>query len=525
MKRSRHFARRSALAAAVMATAVWGGAVQAACDEGQYGGTLNVASPLPLVTLDQMMITQEPTAPRHAVYEQLVALDANLVPQPALATSWEISNDLLTWTFTLREGVTFHNGDPLTADDVVASWERFQQVGSRNFELSDVESVEAIDAGTVAVHLSKPYGALLESIAAMSGSWAIMPASIAQELGTERADRVEHVVGSGPYMVHEIIPEVSTTLRRFDAYTMHEGEASYNAGPRCAYFDEINVINIVDHSTRVSALLAGQVDLILQVPGDEAQRLIDDPNVNIVSTAPGNRVYFKFNVANRVFADYPLLRDAIRAGIDTEEMMWGFGPDEYWRANNTPRFQEPQWPWVDQSHHFPVDMELAKQLVEESGYQGEEIVFLVVPGGATGPEMAPAMDQYMRDLGLNVRMENLDSATFGTVRRDLNAWDIKGAGGGSLVGLAYLDSSGVDRNGEPWPGIPDGWYELLEQAVNLEDQDERAAVASAFYDLHAEFNNEMWMGDVFVIMGARSDLRNIAENDSTAAFWNVWREQ
>lgn len=500
------------------------GAAQAAC-EGEFGGTLTIAGPLPLVTLDQMMITQEPTAPRHAVYEQLVALDANLAPQPALAESWEVSEDGLTWTFKLRDGVTFHNGETLDSEDVVASWERFEEVGARNFELDAVDRVEAVDDLRVAVHLSEPYGALLESISAMSGSWAIMPASIARDLGTTRADSVEQVVGTGPYMVDEIVPETRTTLRRFEDYVSPEGEASYNAGERCAYFDAVEIVAITEPSTRVSALLSGEVDMALQVPGDQADRLTANDGTQIIPTSPGSRVYLKFNVAQRAFAEYPLLRDAMRAGLDSEELMWGFGPDDYWRVNNTPRFQDPQWPWVDQSHHYPQDIERARELVEESGYQGEEIVYLVVPGGAYGHEMAPALDQYMRDIGLNVRMENLDGATFGSVRQDLSAWDIKGAGGGSLVGLRYLSSSGVDRNGDNWPNLPEGWEDVLDRTVNAETREARAEAAEEFYELQAEFNNELWIGDVFFIVGAQDNLRNIASDDSTAAFWNVWRDE
>ncbi|MFN3822915.1 MAG: ABC transporter substrate-binding protein [Pseudorhodobacter sp.] len=509
---------------AILGAMAFAGAAQAECD-GKFGGTLTVAGPLPLITLDHMMITNEPTPPRSAVYEQLVALDSNLVSQPALATSWETSEDGLTWTFKLREGVTFHNGKPLVAEDVVASWERYKEVGSRRFELASVDRVEAVDDGTVAIHLTKRYGALLESISAMSGGWSIMPAEIARELGTTRADLAEQVVGTGPYMVHEIVPEVRTTLRRFDGYTRMEGEPSFNAGPRCAYFDEVTYVHIADPSTRVSALLAGEVDFAVQVPGDEAARLIAAPNTQVIPTRPGNRVYYKFNVAQGVFADYPLLRDAVRAGLDTEELMAGFGPSDYWRVNNTPRFQEPQWPWVDQSHHYPKDMDLAKKLVAESGYKNEEIRFLVVPGGATGWEKAPAMDQYLRDLGLNVRMENLDGATFGTLRRDLSAWELKGAGGGSLVGLRYLDSSGVDRNGNPWPNLPEGWTEVLDRAINADSEEGRAAAAAEFYELQAKFNNEMWTGDVFVIMAANTNLRNIASDDSNGSFWNVWRDE
>ena len=171
------------------------GAANANC-EGEYGGTLTIAGPTPLITLDHMMITSEPTAPRSAVYEQLIALDSSLVPRPALATSWETSEDGLTWTFTLREGVRFHNGRTMVAEDVVASWERYKEVGASRFVLASVDRVEAINDSTVAVHLTSRYGALLESIAAMAGGLGIMPAEIARELGTTRADLPEQVVGT-----------------------------------------------------------------------------------------------------------------------------------------------------------------------------------------------------------------------------------------------------------------------------------------------------------------------------------------
>jgi peptide/nickel transport system substrate-binding protein len=475
-----------------------------------------------VIQLDASVLTTEPTPPRLAIFESLYSLDSGNIPQPALATSAEVSDDGLTWTFQLRPGVKFHNGQDFTSADVVASYERFLNVGRMAPLFVNNGQAEFVATGplTVEARLTEPYGAFLEAVAAMSGSFVIFPADIASANVDNTDLALADHVGTGPYMVRDFIPDNRAELVRFDDYTQHDGEASYLAGPREAYFDEIIIRHIPDNGARVAALLSGEVDLIFPLPADDVARVSADPNVDFTVTTPGARIYIKFNPTKAPFND-PLVREAVRTAVDADELMIGFGDPQFTNVDFTPRYQEGQGLWVDQSHLYPNDLEAGRALLEQSSYGGETVTMLAGSDRVDFP-MAVALQQLLQRLGMAVEMRVVDGATFGAVRRDVTAWDIKPSGGGSLVGVTYLDSSGIDRTNTPWPGIPDSWYEALDAVKNTSTIEERRAAASVVYDIHAEMNYEMWIGSVYLIAGHRSDLRNVPPMD-TLPFWNIWR--
>lgn len=488
----------------------------------QRGGTLTIAFQRDVLQLDASVLTTEPTPVRLAIFETLFALDAGNIPQPALATSAAVSSDGLTWTFQLRPGVKFHNGQDFTSADVVASYARFLNVGRMAPLFKNNGSAEFVATGplTVEARLTEPYGAFLEAVAAMSGSFIMLPAAIATANVENKDLTIAEIVGTGPYKVKEFIPDNRTVLERFDDYVKHEGEASYLAGPREAYFDEIVVLHIPDNGARVAALLAGEVDMIFPLPADDTVRVDADPNVEYTVTTPGARVYVKFNPTKAPFND-PLIREAVRTAIDPEQMIIGFGDPKFLNNDFTPRYQEGQGLWVDQSKYYPNDLEAGKALMARSTYAGETVILLTGSDRVDFP-MSITLQQTLQKLGMKVEMRVVDGATFGAVRRDITAWDIKPSGGGSLVGVTYLDSSGIDRNNNPWPGVPDSWYAALDAVKNTSTLEERKAAASVVYDIHAEMNYEMWIASAYLIGAHKSDLRNVPPMD-TLPFWNIWR--
>lgn len=499
-----------------------GGADAPADGEPQRGGTLTIAFQRDVLQLDASVLTTEPTPPRLAIFETLFALDAGNIPQPALATSAEVSSDGLTWTFQLRPGVKFHDGQEFTSADVVASYARFLNVGRMAPLFKNNGNAEFVATGplTVEARLTEPYGAFLEAVAAMSGSFIMLPAAIA----TANVDNSElttpELIGTGPYKVEEFIPDNRSVLVRYDDYVKHEGEASYLAGAREAYFDEIVILHIPDNGARVAALLAGEVDMIFPLPADDTVRVAADPNVDYTVTTPGARVYVKFNPTKAPFND-PLIREAVRTAIDPDQMMIGFGDPEFVNVDFTPRYQEGQGLWVDQSKYYPNDLDAAKELLTQSTYDGETVILLTGSDRVDFP-MSITLQQTLQRLGMNVEMRVVDGATFGAVRQDVTEWDIKPSGGGSLVGVTYLDSSGIDRTNTPWPGVPDSWYAALDAVKNTSTLEERKAAASVVYDLHAEMNYEMWIGSAYLIGAYKSDIRNVPPMD-TLPFWNIWR--
>ena len=501
-----------------------GGFVFAAGAAEEEPDVLTVAYPQDVATFDIMTTTAPPNEVRHMVFEPLFAPDAGLQPQPHLVDDWEVSADDLTWTFTLRDDITFHDGTQMTAADVEASFERYRQVGARAWEYERVDEVVATGDLTFEFRLSSPFGALLETLAPTSGVFAIYPEWVIDEIGTDDLVDMEHIVGSGPYTVEEIVPEERVVLRRFDDYSQPGGEPSFLAGNRNAPIETIEVVVIEDDATRVAALEAGDVDLIQAVPLDDASRVEANPNTDITVSSPGYRVYYKFNVTRPPFDD-PLMREAVRTAIDAEALMMAIGDPDYWRVNHTMRYQEEQWMWSDVAwdYYDGPDLERARELVEQSDYDGEEVRFLSSPGRALEFRTVIPMQEVLQDIGINTRIFSVDAATFSQVRAQLDDWEIKHAGGGSMVGLAYLDSSAQDRTGEFWPNVTDEWHELMEQVVVDTDQASREAAVERLHELHAETNNELWLGDVFELAGSRENVTNVPDWFKLV-LWNIEKQ-
>lgn len=489
----------------------------------RHGGTLTVAYSTDPVTMDTMVNISPPREVRSLVFEPLVDFDASFTPRPTLAASWETSADGLTWTFYLREDVVFHDGAPMTSADVVASFERLKRVGQRATEFRVVQSAEAVDDYTVNFNLSEPWAAFTESLSMPGGGLTVYPAWVVEKWGDNTL--TSDFIGTGPYRVVEIITGERYVFERFEDYVSPPGEPSHLAGARHAYADRIVVLPIPDPSTRVAALMTGEIDLATSIPGDDLARMNADPNVNTFVSMPGYRLYMKLNTVQGPFTD-PLLRYAVRAAIDSEAVMATQGPADLWRVNNTPRFQEGMWMWHDNvAPYFQNDMELARYLVQASDYDGETIRFMASPGRAHEYRTFIIVEEALRDIGLNIEVVTVDSATFNQRRADNGAWEAKVAGGTPTSPVSYLNSSAVDRRGARWPWVTAEWDYYFAETQRNPDLEARSDALWHLYRLHTEGAGELWFGDVFWFNAARANVHGVP-TDGGDMLWlpNVWKE-
>lgn len=493
-------------------------------DESRYGGTIRVAYEGDPVTLDNMAFLFSPHAPKRAVFETLYGLDAGLNPHPVLATDHEISEDGLTWTISIQEGVLFHDGSEMTSEDVVASWDRFDQVGVKRDEVDAIDTVTTAGDYAVELQLSRPNAGLLSGLAPANGHWSIHPKEIMDEVGTGDME-AEHWTGTGPYQYVEHEPDGVWVFERYEDYWGGpEGEPNFMAGERNAYVDRVEVESIADPQTRVSALLAGEIDMALVPPDDVANidALKEASDIEITRTNPGRNVNIKMNPRIPPFDD-PILREAVRTGVNLESLMAAFGPEELWRTKCTPRFMEGQWPFIDRCDHYPQDMERALELVEESDYDGQEVTLMVSPSRADQFPIAVPLEAYLRELGLNVTMDVVDGPTWTERYRDLDSWNIKPSGGGIGGAPQSLAASSYDRNGDVWPNLlEDEWDEAMAAATNAETQEEALTHIATLYDIIEEMDNEIILGEVFFVAGHHSSLQGVSEFDTTLGFVNAW---
>ena len=332
------------------------------------------------------------------VYDTLVQPGPDLQMEPALAESWEISEDNLTWTFTLREGVTFHNGRALTADDVVYSYNRIMDpdVGAANsFRFASIESVEAPDDLTVVVNLTRPTPNLLVNIGGFKGM-AIIPQEIVDD-GTIDT----FPIGTGPFRFVSQSPDQGIVLEKNPDY--------WRADEGLPYLDGIRFVQIPDASVKLTNLQTGEVDWIDGVPPQNLEELANDSSVVLERVPGGDYHYFALNQAREPF-DNPDVRRAIAMAIDrdviTEAAQFGAAT-----PNQTAIPASNFWA-SDYSPFTPGDTEGATALLEAAGVSDLTVEFMVSSDFPETVTQAQVIASQLAEIGVTVEISDVDFGTW-----------------------------------------------------------------------------------------------------------------
>src|SRR6478752_6182302 len=217
------------------------------------------------------------------VYDTLFAPDATLAVKPQMVDKWEVSPDKLTWTFTLRDGLEWHDGQPVTGADCVASIKRWGAKDSMGQKLmSVVADLSAPDTKTIKMVLKEPYGLVLESLGKGSANIAfMMPKRVAD---TDPNSQITEAIGSGPFIFKkdEWKPGEKAVYVKNPKYKPRPEPASGLSGGKVAKVDRIEWIWIPDTQTQVNALINGEVDLVEIVPPDLLPLIAKDKNIKTV---------------------------------------------------------------------------------------------------------------------------------------------------------------------------------------------------------------------------------------------------
>src|ERR1700753_647989 len=201
----------------------------------------------------------------YMIYDTLIATDSSFKIQPQMA-DWKISDDKLTYTFTLREGLKWHDGAPVTAEDCVASLKRWAKVDGMGQKLMDfTASLEATDAKTITLKLKEPYGLVLESIGKPS---SLVPFMMPKRLAEAPHDKpVPELIGSGPFkfVPAEFQPGVRAVFEKNRDYVPRKEPPSWTSGGKVVKVDRVEWITMADAQTAANALQAGDIDF-LEIP-------------------------------------------------------------------------------------------------------------------------------------------------------------------------------------------------------------------------------------------------------------------
>ncbi|MTV25230.1 ABC transporter substrate-binding protein [Nitriliruptoraceae bacterium ZYF776] len=396
------------------------------------------------------------------VYDTLVQPNAELEMEPALATEWETSDDLLTWTFQLREGVTFHDGSDFTAEDVVASLTRIQEEGQNSFRLDPVTSIEATGDLEVTLELERPAPNLLAQLGAFKGMAIVSADDI--EAGTLS----EEPNGTGPFAFESRADGDSLTLSANGDYWGEQGP----------FLDGLEFRIIPDEGVKLTNLETGEVDWIDSVPPQDVEGLGGD-DLTVQSVPANDYWYVSFNNDREPFDD-PLVRQAIAYAVDIDELTEAVKFDA--ATPNETAIPESSV-WYHDYAPFGTDLDQAQTLLDEAGVDGFSMDLMVTDEFPETIAAAEVLANQLDPLGIDVQIRTEE---FNTWLADQGEGDFDAFALGWLGNIdpddfyyAQHHSDGVNN----FQGFADDEVDqLLDAAREEPDEDERKSL----YDQAAE---------------------------------------
>ena len=355
----------------------------------------------------------------YMVYDTLFSTDENNQVKPQMVDKYDVSADKLTWTFTLRDGLEWHDGKPVTAEDCVVSIKRWAVRDSMGQKLMEfVAELTPVDAKTFTLKLKEPYGLVLDSLGKLSSNVPfMMPKAIAS---TDPFKQIDSQVGSGPfiYVNAESKPGEKHVYIKNPKYKPRTEPASGLAGGKVVKVDRVEFIDMPDPTQQVNALIAGEIDMIEQVPHDLIPLLKGDKAVQTVNWNPlGQQFVIRFNHLTKPF-DNPKIRLAALYAMRQEDYLKAtVGEQQYYKVCTaafpcgTPNGVEIQGDLLTKPN-----FEKAKALLKEAGYDGSPVVLMQSTTLPVLTNMAPVTKSLLEQAGFKVDMQSMDWQTVVTRR-------------------------------------------------------------------------------------------------------------
>lgn len=358
------------------------------------------------------------------IYETLVTTNSKYEPVPMLAESIDTSDDSRTYTFHLRKGVKFHNGKEMTAEDVVASMDRWMEKSTLTGEIFDGATFEAKDDHTVVLQLAQSSALALDIMASTKMGAAIMPKEVVEDASPEG---VSEYIGTGPYKFVEWKQDQYLHFTKFDEYQPVETEADGASGKKEALIDDIYFDIVTDSSTRLAGLMTGEYDIAYRIPHDNYEQVKDDPELEVYAGEGGGDTMMLFYNRSEGLSSDQKMRQAINAALDINEIMLAAFSDEdlFWLDPGYMNRNISNWASDAGSEFFNLnDLDLAKELLDEAGYNGEEFRLLTTRDYEELYDMAVVVQEQLKQIGVNVELQVYDVATYlDKFQNEPDSWD------------------------------------------------------------------------------------------------------
>ena len=492
----------------------------------RYVPTADLSVLDPSWTTTQVSITHG-----YYVFDTLFGIDHTHTPRPQMAEGATVSDDGRTWSIRLRDGLLFHDGEKVLARDAAASLRRWAARDVYGQTLGAVvESFGAQDDRTLTIKLKRPFPLVLDALAKPNGMLpVVMPERLAN---TDLAKPNIEMIGSGPYrfMKNEFVPGSSGAYEKFAGYVPRQEKPDWASGGKVAKIERYEWKIIPDSSTAASALMKGEVDWWEQVQPDLLPLLRKNPDL-IVSNF--NTVGFfgtmRFNHLHPPFNN-AAIRRAVRLGMNQDDYMSAVTGND----SSIYRHCKALFPCGSAygeelgNDGMTGDIKAAKRALDAAGYKGEKVVIL---NPADVPTIAPfgqVTYEYLRQLGMNVELQDMDWNTLAQRRTKADPVE---KGGWSIFHNWWLGTSFINPAISPvlrglgakgWAGwfTDDKIEQMAEQWTTVPTAEERMQIVHALHQHALDAAPTVVLGRFFILTAHRKGLTGILESTSPYP-WNV----
>jgi len=464
------------------------------------------------------------------VWDTPYGTDINLMPKPQMCAGDEVSADGLTWVFTLRDGLLFHDGEKVLARDVVPSINRWGQRNTYGQRLLAIaEEIAAVDDQRFRIRLKEPFPQMRYALA--QGCY-VMPQRMAQ---VPASQPIKEFVGSGPFVfqVADWVSGVRSVYTKFDRYVPRQEAPSNTSGGKSVNFERVEWVIQPDPGTGASALMNGEVDWVDQPLFDHLPMLARNTGVKLDDADPFGLIGGLFMNHTQPPFNNKKLRQALLHAVDQrdfiaavlgEQQRYGKIPVGYFTVGS---------PFASDAGMAaltgPRDIARARRLVAESGYAGEPVLLMSPSDQPQMHAMAAICDSMFKKLGINVQLTSTDWGTLLT-RRSVTKPASEGgwnAFNTRIAGLGGADPTSVQlrANGaKAWFGWPD-----IPELERLREEWFRAPTLAEQQRICREMQLAAFEGVPYIPLGQwtqptahRSDLTGFVKS-STHVFWGVRR--
>jgi peptide/nickel transport system substrate-binding protein len=472
----------------------------------------------------------------YLVWDTLFAMDKGFDVKPQMVDKWDVSADKLTWTFTLRDGLEWHDGKPVTAEDCVASLKRWAAKDSMGQKLMSVaKELKAVDAKTFQLVLKEPYGLVLQSLGKPSSNVPFMMPKRVAETDPNTQIKPTDVIGSGPFIfkADEWKPGEKVVYVKNTKYKPRSEPASGLAGGKVVKVDRVEWVWIADVQTAMNALISGEIDLIESPGHDLLPVLAAEKDIKLFNWNPtGNQYTFRFNTLHKPF-DNPKIRLAAAVAMSQEPYLQAVIGDKKWYKVCKAMFicGTPMETTAGMDGVLNGDSAKAQQMLKEAGYDGTPIVLMHSTDLQVLTNLAPVAKAQLEKAGFKVDMQSMDWQTV-VARRAKKDPPTQGGWHAFLTSWVAADilnpvmagflNASCDKAMFGWPCDAE-MEKLRDQFAKEGDPAKQKAIVEAVQRRWVEYPTHVHLGQWYSPMAMRKNIDGVLETPAPV-FWNVTKK-